>query len=342
MDVLFISKKYYSYENRNSNTAVPHGLHKSAWFIRRYLKQRRFDADDVKVNDANDIDKIVTEKNPKIVVIEALWVSPEKMSEILSQPQHKNRLWLVRVHSKLSFLSGEGQAFDWLKRYKFDNLVVCANTRESARELKEILDIETMYLPNIYNPPEYSSVSRKDYGDNILKVGCFGSVRPLKNHIVQAVAAMKFADRVGQPLEFHINGEDVEKIGSSILQNLEELFNKHPKCKLVKHTWLEHKDFIDLIRQMDLGTQVSLSESFNIIAADFISQRVPIVVSDEISWVPKEMQVKTNASSDEIARHMYYVYRYYFTSFFLKCERALDFYNAQAKEVWMDLCNRIK
>jgi hypothetical protein len=36
---------------------------------------------------------------------------------------------------------------------------------------------------------------------------------------------------------------------------------------------------------MDLGMQVSLTETFNIVTADFVNNNIPVVTSDEISWV---------------------------------------------------------
>jgi hypothetical protein len=36
---------------------------------------------------------------------------------------------------------------------------------------------------------------------------------------------------------------------------------------------------------MDVGMQVSFTETFNIVAADMVAAGVPVVVSPEISWV---------------------------------------------------------
>jgi len=45
---------------------------------------------------------------------------------------------------------------------------------------------------------------------------------------------------------------------------------------------MEHNDFIRVVKSMDIGMQVSLSESFNIVAADFVSNGVPLVGSPDI------------------------------------------------------------
>ena len=36
---------------------------------------------------------------------------------------------------------------------------------------------------------------------------------------------------------------------------------------------------------MDIGLQVSFTETFNIVAADFVNNNVPVIVSEEITWV---------------------------------------------------------
>ena len=57
--------------------------------------------------------------------------------------------------------------------------------------------------------------------------------------------------------------------------------------ELVFHDWCDHAEFLKLVKKMDVGMQVSLSETFNIVAADFVSQGIPIVVSSEVDWMPR-------------------------------------------------------
>jgi hypothetical protein len=59
---------------------------------------------------------------------------------------------------------------------------------------------------------------------------------------------------------------------------------------------MEHHDFLRLISKMDIGLQVSLSESFNIVTADCIVKRVPVIVSEEISWVDDISKVMVDDS----------------------------------------------
>ncbi len=55
---------------------------------------------------------------------------------------------------------------------------------------------------------------------------------------------------------------------------------------------------------MDLGTQVSFTETFNIVVADFVYNGIPCVVSEEIYWMPDSMKVRNPTSTDEIVALM--------------------------------------
>ena len=108
-----------------------------------------------------------------------------------------------------------------------------------------------------------------------------------QNQLMQAFAALTYANKVNKKLRYYINVGRVEGYqAKSILKNIRDLFAKFPEHQLVEVGWLEHKDFIQLVRQMDLGLQLSYSETFNIVTADFVSNYIPVVVGAEIDWIP--------------------------------------------------------
>lgn len=335
--VLFLCKENYSY---GSEKGTFHGLVNSAHFIANFLSERHVATEVRSVVDADAIDAAVQEVNPKVVVIEALWATPQKMTELLSMPEHANRLWIVRVHSKSAFLAQEGVAIDWIKNYPAE-LVVCPNTRAMCEDLGA-MGVDTMLLPNIYNPEPYEATPPHTqlHNDGELNIGCFGALRPLKNHLVQAVGAIRFADRIGEPMKFHVNDTNGNVENANVLSNLQSAFEGTPH-QLVTHSWGSHRDFIDLVQQMDMGLQVSLSESFNLVAADFVSNHVPVVASDEIDWLPDTVKVPATADSAKIAQMMAYVWRYYFPGIDRSCSKALDRYNSQATTAWWRIVKRL-
>lgn len=135
----------------------------------------------------------------------------------------------------------------------------------------------------------------------IINIGCFGAIRPLKNQLNQAIAAIEYADKNDKVLHFHINGTRVEQKGENVLKNIRALFfdTRH---KLIEHSWLEHHDFLKLVKTMNSGLQVSFTESFNIVSADFVYEKVPIVTSTDIDWTSKCSQVDPNNVSGMVKK----------------------------------------
>jgi hypothetical protein len=106
----------------------------------------------------------------------------------------------------------------------------------------------------------------------------------LKNQLLQAIAAIQFADENERHLRFHINSSRQEQGGSNVYKNLVALF-KNTTHELVEHTWMPHDTFLSQIQLMDISMQVSMTETFNIVTADAVSLGVPVVASSEVDWL---------------------------------------------------------
>jgi hypothetical protein len=157
-----------------------------------------------------------------------------------------------------------------------------------------------LYLPNIYSPEKVHETKHKKE-DNIIDLACFGAIRPMKNQLQQAIAAVAFGNELNKKVRFHINANRLEQHGDPVLKNIRNVFH-HNRHELVEHPWLTHDEFIPLVRLMDLGLQVSFSETFNIVAADFVWNDVPIVGSKEISWLHPLYQSNANDVSEMIKK----------------------------------------
>lgn len=294
----------------------------------------------VEVVDNNGIDREVSRYAPTHVIIEALWVVPQKFTVLLNL--HPAIEWAVRLHSNAPFISGEGMAMGWLHEYQkiaedFDNFCVASNSLKMAEELDLALDLETAYLPNIYiDSLTGTPVAKKVYNRNPhhVDIGCFGAIRPLKNHLEQAIAAIIFAGSSGRPLRFHINATRVEQNSDPILRNLISLFAGGPHC-LVQHSWMPHDQFIEVLRGMDYGMQVSFSETFNIVAADFVYNEIPFVGSKEIEWLlpestadPTDWESIVERLGRNTAHHIIH-----------KNKQALRSFSTQSLKEWLEYLN---
>jgi hypothetical protein len=312
--VLFVLKyRENSYDNNvelTSGILLSSGLFNSATYVNNMLVEHGYDSHLVHVQDNNFIDSEVTKYKPDIVIIEAYWVVPEKF-DVLNK-LHPNVKWIIRNHSNTPFLVNEGIAFNWTLEYvKRENVWVSSNHYYSQQEFVNLLKVvydtkvtkkfnKTVYLPNFYPIPD--EINYFTYEDrSSIDIGCFGAIRPLKNQMIQAIAAIEWCRRNGKFLRFHINGGRIEGNGDPIIKNIRALFSTIQNAQLVEHPWLPRDAFLNLVSTMDLGMQVSYTETFNIVAADFFSQGVPMVVSSEIEWVDSRLHANPNSVDDIVA-----------------------------------------
>jgi hypothetical protein len=333
--VLFIVKERKVYGTKTTS----YGLVNSCQFIVNVLNEHGIESKVVQVIDNNYIDKEVTDFKPTHCFIEALWVVPEKF-EVLSK-LHPTVKWTVRLHSMIPFLVSEGMSFDWIDQYealrteKGINIYVSCNNNKLFSDLRCIYS-SVEFAPNIYYPDKapYSDDIKVEKGDNILNIGCFGALRILKNHCQQAVWAIEFADKHKKKLNFHVNVSNYETDETCpVLKNLRAIF-KRTNHTLFEHMWLSHQDFITLVSQMDFGMQISFTETFNIVAADFVHTNVPVVVSTEIDFV-NSLSTVNPSNRDSILNAMNLVYGKKRDELVALNRDLLNSHNIFAKKIWL-------
>ena len=290
--ILFIIKKFYHYDTPSQTS---NGLWNSAQFIVNMLLTEGKRAKLVEAIDGNSIDKLVTANRPSRVILEAIWVTPEKISELMKL--HPSVRWTVRVHSEIPFLSNEGTSIEWLSKFSRMGVEVAFNSDQTVDDFSVIG--RSAWLPNYY-PLRKPRPQKPE--TNHVDVGCFGAIRPLKNQLIQAFGAVKYAQSKRKKLFFHMNGSRLEQRGENNLKNVRSLMSATGNT-LVLHPWMNHEDFLELIAEMDICLQVSLSESFNITSADAVSMGVPLVGSEAISWLPERAQADVD-SAESIAAAM--------------------------------------
>ena len=317
------------------------GLYNSASMVVDMLNNTGIEATLEIAVDNNCIDRIVTEHKPSHVFIEAYWVVPEKFYVLTRL--HPTVKWIVRVHSEIPFWATEGMAVDWTLEYlEYPHVYIAPNSITTYNDINTILHTKyghthqnrVVYLPNYYPVGVQKPYKKIERTTDELHIGCFGAIRPLKNQLVQAIAAIRYANIKDKTLYFHINSSRVEGNGGPVLKNIRKLFESATRHKLVEHAWMPHEEFLNLIESMDLGMQVSFTESFNIVAANFVTVGKPIVVSSEIDWVAKRFYAHPTHSID-IMKALYraealgnlgvYLNRY-----------LLESYSERSSEYWID------
>jgi hypothetical protein len=349
--ILFILKKRYIPYGDPANDLpyayqMSSGLLNSAMFVCNMLIRSNFDAKLVEVVDNNDIDREVTLYRPTHVIIEAYWVVPEKF-EVLTA-RHPTVKWIIRGHSEIPFLANEGIAMDWTQRYiEYPNVIVASNSTQVVDDFRKWLsirfpsrnkrDIEKsiIYLPNYYPITLHKTPFRLDDKDTI-DVGCFGAVRPMKNHLIQAFAAVQLAQSLNKKLRFHINASRREGGGDKPLKNVRAYFRDlGVDYQLVEHDWMSHVDFKRLVSTMDIGMQVSFSETFNIVTADFVDMDVPVVVSDEIKWMPHWFKADMTETQQIVNKMLFALAWKKYLPWLNVNKKALHKYVEKSADVWV-------
>ena len=318
--ILFVLKRKEDFNPvKDNKIGLTTGLYNSASFVVSMLQDSKVECKVEVCIDNNCIDRVVREYNPTHVIVEALWVVPTKF--VILQKLHPNVKWIVRLHSEMPFMAGEGIAIDWVGEYlKYRNVYVAVNSPRMLNEMRmfERLSVKdntkpskVMFLPNHY-PTKMVTKNKPPLKNNVINISCFGAVRPLKNHLNQAFAALKFADEFGLKLHFHINSSRIEMKGQPVVHNLLALFEHvyDRGHKLINHEWYDRNDFLKVCANIDIGMQASISETFNIVGADHVSQGTPIVGTYfEIPWMTIDGGALVNVTtSDEIYKELKNVY----------------------------------
>jgi len=343
--ILFILKRREDYNSIvHSPKGLSTGLFNSASFVVDMLNKSGIKASLEVAIDNNCIDRLVTKHKPTHVIIEALWVVPSKFAELI--PLHPKVKWIVRLHSEMPFMAGEGIAINWIGDYlTFPEVSVGVNAPRMLDEVRTMIrnkpdwtkaqvNERVIYLPNYY-PQDYWDIKGIIKKSDVVNIGCFGAVRPLKNHLLQAFAALKFANRIGKKLHFHINVGREEMKGQPVLHNLQGMFMQLAGTghQLIMHDWVQREDFLNLCRQMDIGMQVNFSETFNIVGADLISMGVPLVGTKEIPWCSTLYSVDPT-SSDEISTALLETYHLPWLNVLLN-RRNLTKYTSKTNKIWI-------
>lgn len=253
------------------------------------LRQHRFDAEAVPVLDVKGVtDRLAHDKHVTHVVIGAAWVDAKTMEEIVKK--YPNIKFCAVSHSNVGFLAIEPEAIRLLKDYKkiqdkYLNFSVGGNCHKFVKAWNEMYDTNLTLLPNLYHTQRIHRGNKNP--SNTIKIGIFGSVRPLKNFVSAVGACLYIANYTCQNIEIYVSSGRDEG-GATTIRAIDALVENVPNVKLIKSMWADHAAFRTLVSEMDLCMQPSYTETYNMICADSVVEGVPVVGSDAIDWIPDE------------------------------------------------------
>lgn len=220
------------------------------------------------------------------VVIAAPWFPIDDLNLLVHQ--HRGVHFAVICHSDVGFLQADPQAVQRLKEMAALELVahnfsLAGNNARFVQWMRAAISPTCVLLPNLYDCTSFAPPHRLPVTHRPIRIGCYGAMRPLKNMITAAAAALEISRTLRTDVEFHISGTYDE--GQNSLAPIKEMLAGQG-TSLVIDPWRSWADFRHLIRSMDVLMQPSFTESFNLVTADGIAEGVPSAVSETIDWVP--------------------------------------------------------
>lgn len=270
------------------------------------------------------------------VVISAPWLSVYDLEQILKHFQSIQ--FAVLSHSNVGFLQADHDGVKLLYEYqklarKYSNLRVGGNSRKFTDWMSAAMGYKAILLPNLY--PLCGALPGKMFKGDVIKIGAFGAVRPYKNFMTAAGAAIAIHHQTGRRVEFHMSsgGEPGDT------RAIEQLFQDAPGVQLIKHPWAFWNEFIRLIGEMDVLLQPSFTESFNMITADGISQGVPSVVSTAINWAPQSWKAD---SDDALSVAITAIRLLHDSEAAEEGRKALDKHNQDSLRYWFDFVGKVR
>jgi hypothetical protein len=280
------------------------GLNVAGYTTAKYLRTHGIHAEVFPVRNnidvVNSIDKYKEIHGHSLthVVISAPWMSLWDIRNLIAHFPHIK--FVVLSHSNVGFLQADPRGVELYRKYselskQYPNFKVGGNSRQFCDWFNISYKENCIWLPNIY--PTERIKSKVWDGIPPLKIGSFGAIRPEKNFMTAAAAAMVIHSILDVPVELHMStGGDGCK--STTLPSIIEMTENVKGFTLIRHHWETWNKFIELIKKMDIMIQVSYTESFNMVTADGISVGVPSVVSPVIWWVPDEWKANPDDAVD--------------------------------------------
>jgi hypothetical protein len=269
------------------------GLNVAGYTTAQYLKKHGVDAQAYAVRHnvdiVNAIDKYKETHGVPLthVVISAPWLIPHDVKNLVAHFPHVQ--FVILSHSNVGFLQADPHGVKLYREYAklakvHKNLRVGGNCTRFTQWFELAYREKCVCLPNLY--PLSGKPAKVWDGKSTLNIGAFGAIRPEKNFMCAAAAAVAMHSALKVPVKLHMStgGENCK---STTLPAIVEMTEGIEGFELIRHNWETWDKFIQLVGSMDLLIQVSYTETFNMITADGIYMGVPSVVSPVIWWAPE-------------------------------------------------------
>ena len=275
------------------NSGISHiGLGVAALNNAKVLRAAGVRCDVESIFSTGDLQTLLAATPRTHVVISAPWIDTATLSKVVKT--YSNTQFFVVSHSNVGFLQADSNGVALFKEgMELEagtfNFRVAGNSDKFCRAVKTMFGKPCALLPNCYYLDGHTPPARHpDTGT--IRIGAFGAVRPLKNFMTAAGAALGVARATRRPVEFTMSSGRAEGGGDTTARAVMQLLKNEPGVTLMQNGWTSWDLFRNTVGHQHLLLQPSYTESFNMVTADGIAKGVPSVVSEAIDWVPKRWQ----------------------------------------------------
>lgn len=273
----------------------------------KVLRANGIQSNVVGITSAADLSNFLANNPQDHVHISAPWVPTLDLSDLAQR--YPETTFAVVSHSNCAFLQADRNALRLIREcidleQTTHNVHIAGNCERFCEWVKGAFNVPCTFLPNLYYLDEHAGgyTHHQPVGSSgPLRVGIFGATRAQKNMMTGVAGAIELARSLRLPLELWLSGGRTEGGGDPILAAIQQMVAGLPGVTLRLNGWQSWSGFRQVVGTMRLLIQMSTSESFNMVTADGISQGVPSVTSEAITWVPDRWKASVD-SADDVAR----------------------------------------
>ena len=228
---------------------------------------------------SKQISELVASIRPQLVINQAMVLSSKRISELTGQ--HRRTKWLTINHSSFADMI---RVKNWLPQHVEFLALARDNSRcfyahVDDRKYFERLNVpRAFHLPNCIRIPKSSAT--RELGDPLaLSLVCRPD--PLKNLPSQLIAAAA----IEKATVLLSTSHDIEPQLGGFIRSL--------GLSLTQSPWQTWQQYIDWIAgQVDIGLQVSFTESMNYVALEHMLLGKPVCGSPAVRYLPQRWQAQ--------------------------------------------------
>jgi len=269
------------------------------------LNQHGIDAEVWSISAADELPKKIEDniqhahKKPIThIIISAPWIPTTLLAELICK--YKDIEFVVISHSNVGFLAADKNGIKLLReeiilQQYVPNFQVAGNSKRFADWASVSWGVKVEFLPNLYNVKDMKFIPKSWNRKETLRIGCFGALRPLKNQTTAAAAALAITKKLDMPGEIWFSSGRNEGWAADAIT---QLVGNIKDFKIRNVPWMPWQEFRKFAGTMHLNLQPSYTESFNMVVADSVYESVPAVVSEAITWTPKNWKANIDDALD--------------------------------------------